>query len=110
MVQLSIDDSPFVVPTAEYGADSASKLFHGIFRKAFARLLPDCGFVSRHNMFQILGIEFGVKLLAKSFLSCVENFFKRIFLLAVGRFQTKHNIAVHLDKTPVAIPCKPWIA
>jgi len=37
------------------------------------------------------------------------NLLERIDIFFTMRFQAQYNIAIHLDKTAVGIPCKPFI-
>ena len=39
-------------------------------------------------------------------LHVLNNSFKRIDVILVGRFHTQHNIAIHLYKTTIRIPCE----
>ena len=106
---LTIEDSTFVHPAVKHSTNGAPKLFIGGSREILTSLSLDSHFEFSDQCFQILHIQFIVKLHSFRFLDFFDNCFKWIDIFLVGRFHTQHDVSVHLYETAIWIPCKPRI-
>jgi hypothetical protein len=66
-------------------------------------MLPDYLLVFFDNFFQCFGIEVRIKLGFSLLLLGIE-YLVEFFLLNI-----QHDVAKHLDQSPIGIGCKPWI-
>ena len=105
-----IDQRPVVHPASEYGTDTAPQLFHRIFRKLHSLVLAD-HFLELHNdLFQCINSQI-LFMLNTGMRPCVlKNLFEVVRIVLGFRLQSQHHVAVHLNQTTIAVPCKMLIA
>ena len=104
VIELAVDDSPFVVPAVEDGSNCSDELFFRVFRERLAGCFKNSRFIFGNNVLEVFNLEFSVERYAKFVFFSFKYFFEGINLFFIGRFEVKHDIAIHLHKTPVAVP------
>ncbi len=115
MFNLTITDGALAVPALEHAADGAPELSLGIVREFYAQHFLDADFESLGKVFELLGGELGVALVAVGLLDLLHHAVQLLAdALAVGRFNAfrlfHHNIGVHHNETAVCVIYKTRIA
>ena len=100
-LHFTIQDSAFVHPRVEYGADSSPQLFVGTGREVFSGLFLYGSLESLYKLLEVFHFQFIIQLHAFSMLHIFYNGFKRIDIFFVDRLHTQYYIAVHLHETTV---------
>ena len=91
-------------------ADGAPKLLVNILRKTFFRPLFNELLVFFNQFLQIFRREIGIVSHFALLFEFLQNCVERLMVGIVPRLDAHDDIAIHLDKTPVAIVGKPRIA
>ena len=107
---LAIEDGTLVHPTVEYGTDSAPKLIHRIVGEVLACLLLDGCLECLDELLQFFDCHFVVESNSALLLHVHDNSLEWIDVFLVDRLHAKHNIAIHLYETTIAVVSEALIA
>ena len=110
VIELAVDDSPFVVPAVEDGSNCSDELFFRVFRERLAGCFKNSRFIFGNNVLEVFNLEFSVERYAKFVFFFFKYFFEGINLFFIGRLEVKDDIAIHLHKAPVAVPCEAGVS
>ncbi len=110
LVHSAVEDGAFVHPAVEYGADAAPQLIPCAFGEVFAGVVLHCGFEEADEVLEVFNVKFGVDFHAFFFFHLVDDGFEGVGLGFGFGFHAENHVAVHLDKTAVAVPCEAGIA
>ncbi|EJX10029.1 hypothetical protein EVA_01863 [gut metagenome] len=103
---LTVEDSTFVHPAVEYGADGTPELFHRIGWESLARLSEDCFLEENDQLLEVFHFEFVVQLHALFFLHLFDDGFEWVNVFLVHRLHAQYHVTVHLYETAVSIVCE----
>ena len=109
-LHLTIKDGTLVHPAVEHSADGTPQLIDRIFGESLTGTLEDSLLEKRHQLLQLINVHLVVKHDAALTLHLLNDGLKRINVVFVDGFHTQHNIAVHLNKTTIAVIGKTLIA
>src|SRR5690606_39483473 len=104
MVEPAIDAGALRLPRAEDRADRAPELVVGNGRKVAAEPFGDDLLVAADEALPVLGRERGVELGALVLLGRFQR------LLEQAVIEPEHDVRIHLDEAPVAVPGEAGIA
>ena len=100
---MAIEHRPFVVPGAEDRADGAPELLVHLLRKGLAGARAHQRLVAFDQLGQVFGGQIGVVADANFALQRRQTGGERVAVSVIGVDDAKHDVAVHLDETPVAV-------
>ena len=107
----AVNDRAIVHPRTEHGANSAIELLPGIGGKFFSGAVSDKLLETDHEFLEIVGGQFGivdVRVIALM-LEVVDHDFERFVIFVGPLLHAHHDVAVHLDKAPIAIPGESFV-
>ena len=88
----------------EHRANRAPQLAAGILRKRRTKLGFDVALIGFDDVLPIVTVELGVVDIATILLVRFEDVFEAVVI------EREHDVAVHLDKPPIAVPGKSRVA
>ena len=100
---LTIKDSAFVHPAAEYCTNGAPKLFHRIVWEIVTCLFFDGLLEACNEILQVFYRKVLVELNAASFLNLFDDCFEWVDVFLVYRLHAKNNVAIHLYETAIRV-------
>ena len=106
---LAIENSTLIHPTIEYCADGTPKLIHRIVREILASLLLDSRLKCLDKLLQFIYRHFIVQCDTALLLHLHDDSLEWVDIFLVNRLHTEHHVAIHLNKTTIAIISKALI-
>ena len=113
IVLAAVNDSPVIVPGAEYGTDGALQLFPRAFREFLAHAVLDEFLETGNEFLQVVGSQFRIfdfGFAMAFYLDLGNGGFKGVMIFSGGFLHSENDVAVHLNKTAVAVPSETGIA
>ncbi len=110
LVHAAINDRTLVHPAVKHSADSTPELFPGAVGEIFSGVFLDSLFKQYNKFLEILHIKLCIELHAFLLLDFLHYSLERIDVGLAFGLHAKHNVAIHLHETAVAVPCKARIA
>ena len=108
-VRSAVDHRSVVHPASENGADCAPDLFHRIGWEVFSSASFDQLFELRDQFLQLSDRQLRIFLNSGLFTLVFKSDFEWITFCFIFWLQLENDVAVHLDESTIAIPCRSFI-
>ena len=103
LIDLPVDDGPWILPGAKHGLDSQHQLFFRILRKILAPLSANQLFILCNNFAQAIS----AKLIVIGYI--LSAFFTLQDIIELKMLNFHNHVAIHLNKAAITIQGKPFI-